>query len=140
MTEQACRTANDKRTIFIRRGCGLDQSDAVYTVMGGGMSPLFNDNDYVAVEFTDTLEPGAIGVFLAEGKQAVIRQYYPDGLRSFRPDLETMHLNAPASEYPIIGKVLGVVTEAMMLSPAEEARLLKSIKETKFEGEELSNG
>lgn len=128
MTVEECRTAKGTKNMFIRRGCGLDHGDVVFTITGSGMSPLYNDKDFVLVQYTDTLEPGAIGVFLVDGKQPAIRQYYPDGLRSFRPDLETIHLTAPVSEYPIIGKVLGVVTDAMRPSPGEETYLQKMLE------------
>lgn len=128
MTVKECRAKTGKRTVFYRQGCGLDGGDVAFTINGNGMSPLYNDKDEVIVEYTDTLEPGSIGVFLVDGKQPAIRQYYPDGLRSFRPDLETMHLTLPVSEYPIIGKVLGVVTEDMKPTPAEEA-ILREMKE-----------
>ena len=125
MTVEECRMAKSTKEIFIRRGCGLDHGDSAFTITGSGMSPVYNNGDTVMVQYSDTLEPGAIGIFLVDGKQPAIRQYYPDGLRSFRPDLETMHLNAPVSEYPIIGKVVGVITGAMRPSPAEEAMLQK---------------
>lgn len=129
MTVEECRTKKCAKNVFLRRGCGYEQGDVVFTITGSGMSPVYNDGDDVIVRFTDTLEPGAIGVFLVDGKQPAIRQYYPDGLRSFRPDLETMHLTAPVSEYPIIGQVLGVITDAMRASPAEEARLRELFKD-----------
>ena len=69
--------------VYLRKGAMLDQADAVFTITGNGMAPIIRDGDDVLVKYTDTLEPGAIGVFMIDGKP-FIRQYYPSGLRSFR--------------------------------------------------------
>ena len=54
--------------VYLRKGAMLDQADAVFTITGNGMAPIIRDGDDVLVKFTDTLEPGAIGVFMIDGK------------------------------------------------------------------------
>ena len=107
--------------VYLRKGAMLDQADAVFTITGNGMAPIIRDGDDVLVKYTDTLEPGAIGVFMIDGKP-FIRQYYPSGLRSFRPDLETVHLSENV-EYEIIGQFLTVITPEMRPTAREQAML-----------------
>ena len=90
--------------VYIRKGATLDQADAVFPVTGNGMSPIIRDGDEVLVKYTDSLEPGAIGIFMIDGNP-YIRQYYPTGLRSFRPDLEQVHLHDDV-KYEIVGQFL----------------------------------
>ena len=113
--------------VYLRKGAMLDQPDAVFTITGNGMAPIIRDGDDVLVKYTDTLEPGAIGVFMIEGKP-FIRQYYPSGLRSFRPDLETVHLSENV-EYEIIGQFLTVITPEMRPTAREQAILEKMEQE-----------
>lgn len=113
--------------VYLRKGAMLDQADAVFTITGNGMAPIIRDGDDVLVKYTDTLEPGAIGVFMIEGKP-FIRQYYPSGLRSFRPDLETVHLSENV-EYEIIGQFLTVITPEMRPTAREQAILEKMEQE-----------
>ena len=113
--------------VYLRKGAMLDQADAVFTITGDGMAPIIRDGDDVLVKYTDTLEPGAIGVFMIEGKP-FIRQYYPSGLRSFRPDLETVHLSENV-EYEIIGQFLTVITPEMRPTAREQAILEKMEQE-----------
>lgn len=113
--------------VYIRKGATLDKADAIFTIGGNGMSPLIKDGDEVLVKYTDTLEPGAIGLFKIDGKP-FIRQYYPSGLRSFRPDLEQVHLPEKV-DYEIIGLFLGVITPEMRPSEREKAILMKMEKE-----------
>ena len=52
--------------VYLRKGAMLDQADAVFTITGNGMAPIIRDGDDVLVKYTDTLEPGAIGVFMID--------------------------------------------------------------------------
>lgn len=113
--------------VYLRKGAMLDKADAVFTITGNGMAPIIRDGDDVLVKYTDTLEAGAIGVFMIDGKP-FIRQYYPTGLRSFRPDLETAHLSENV-EYEIIGQFLAVITPEMRPTAREQAMLEKMEKE-----------
>ena len=113
--------------VYLRKGAMLDQADAVFTITGNGMAPIIRDGDDVLVKYTDTLEPGAIGVFMIDGKP-FIRQYYPSGLRSFRPELETVHLPENV-EYDIIGQFLTVITPEMRPNAREQAMLEEMEKE-----------
>ena len=113
--------------VYIRKGATLDQADAVFPVTGNGMSPIIRDGDEVLVKYTDSLEPGAIGIFMIDGNP-YIRQYYPTGLRSFRPDLEQVHLPDDV-KYEIVGQFLCVLTPEMRPNEREEAMLKKMEEE-----------
>lgn len=113
--------------VYIRKGATLDQADAVFPITGNGMSPIIRDGDEVLVKYTDSLEPGAIGIFMIDGNPC-IRQYYPTGLRSFRPDLEQVHLPDDV-KYEIIGQFLCVLTPEMRPNEREEAMLKKMEEE-----------
>ena len=104
--------------INIRKSALPEPCDAVYRVAGNGMAPIIRDGDLILVAFEKHLEPGAIGVFLCNG-QIVIRQYYPDGLRSFRPELESVHLPKD-SEYVVVGRFVAVITEDMLADEHEK--------------------
>ena len=104
--------------INIRKSALPEPCDAVYRVAGNGMAPIIRDGDLILVAFEKHLEPGAIGVFLCNG-QIVIRQYYPEGLRSFRPELESVHLPED-SEYAVIGRFVAVITEDMLADEHEK--------------------
>ena len=105
--------------VYVRRGDTIDQADAIFTVTGNGMSPIIRDGDEVLIKYTDSLEPGAIGIFMIDGNPC-IRQYYPTGLRSFRPDLEQVHLPEDV-KYEIVGQFLCVLTPEMRPNAREEA-------------------
>lgn len=53
--------------VYVRRGDTIDQADAIFTVTGNGMSPIIRDGDEVLIKYTDSLEPGAIGIFMIDG-------------------------------------------------------------------------
>lgn len=129
--------------MYIRKGDTLDQADAVFTVSGNGMAPIIRDGDDVLVKYTDSLEPGAIGIFMINGNPCV-RQYYPTGLRSFRPDLEMVHLPENV-KYEIVGQFLGVVTSEMRPNEKELAMLIKmeeerSVQKGYADGKEVADG
>lgn len=113
--------------VYVRKGAILDQADAVFTIAGNGMSPLIKDGDDVLVKFTDKLEPGAIGLFRIDG-YPYIRQYYPTGLRSFRPDQESVHLPDDV-EYEIIGEFISVLMPEMCPNAREQVILERIDKE-----------
>lgn len=115
------------KKVYIRRGATLDQADEVFKITGSGMAPIIKDGDEILVKHTDQLEPGAIGLFLIDGR-LFIRQYYPSGLRSFRPDQELVHLPENV-EYEIIGQFLAVITPEMRPDAREQAMLEKMEKE-----------
>lgn len=119
------------QSIYIRKGATLDQADVVFTITGNGMAPMIKDGDEVLVKYTDTLEPGAIGLFRIDGRP-FIRQYYPSGLRSFRPDQELVHLPENV-DYEIIGQFLAVVTPEMRPNEREQA-MLERIEREKAQG------
>ena len=98
--------------IHIRKNALPEPCDAVYCVSGNGMAPIIRDGDLILVAFDKHLEPGTIGVFLCNG-QIILRQYYPEGLRAFRPDLESVHL-PDDSEYVVVGRFVAVITEDML--------------------------
>ena len=104
--------------INIRKSALPEPCDAVYRVAGNGMAPIIRDGDLILVAFDKQLEPGAIGAFLCNG-QIILRQYYPEGLRAFRPDLEAVHLPED-SEYVVVGRFIAVVTQDMLADNHEK--------------------
>ena len=115
------------QSVYIRKGATLDQADVVFKITGNGMAPIIKDGDEVLVKYTDKLEPGAIGMFKIDGRP-YIRQFYPSGLRSFRPDQEKVHLPEKV-DYEIIGQFLGVITPEMRPNAREQAMLERMEKE-----------
>lgn len=122
LTMQDIRHGNKENChqMYVRKSKLTDHTDAVFTVYGNGMSPIIRDGDMVAIAFEDTLEPGAIGMFLVDG-QIVLRQYYPDGLRAFRPELSSVNISCKEG-YQIVGRFITVITEDML--PNEEERAI----------------
>ena len=114
----SARHNTGNKLINIRKSALPEPCDAVYRVAGNGMAPIIRDGDLILVAFEKHLEPGAIGVFLCNG-QIVIRQYYPEGLRSFRPELESVHLPKD-SEYIVVGRFVAVITEDMLADDHEK--------------------
>ena len=106
------RHTTGNELINIRKSALPEPCDAVYRVAGNGMAPIIRDGDLILVAFDKQLEPGAIGAFLCNG-QIILRQYYPEGLRAFRPDLESVHL-PDDSEYVVVGRFVAVITEDML--------------------------
>lgn len=121
MTSQGTLSARHNtgnELIHIRKSALPEPCDAVYRVAGNGMAPIIRDGDLILVAFEKQLEPGAIGAFLCNG-QIVLRQYYPEGLRSFRPELESVHLPKD-SEYVVVGRFVAVITEDMLADDHEK--------------------
>ncbi len=80
-------------------------------VDGDGMWPVYKAGDQVLIQTTDTLEPGEIGVF-RDGKRYFFRQYYPEGLRAFRPDRSNYAIDE-RKRYRVFARVLCAVTPEM---------------------------
>ena len=121
MTSQGTLSARHNtgnELIHIRKSALPEPCDAVYRVAGNGMAPIIRDGDLILVAFEKQLEPGASGAFLCKG-QIVLRQYYPEGLRSFRPELESVHLPKD-SEYVVVGRFVAVITEDMLADDHEK--------------------
>ena len=108
----SARHDTGNKLINIRKSALPEPCDAVYRVAGNGMAPIIRDGDLILVAFEKHLEPGAIGAFLCNG-QIILRQYYPEGLRAFRPDLESVHL-PEETEYVVVGRFVAVITEDML--------------------------
>ena len=104
--DRAYKATDNVRVLEVRP---TDHADAALIVNGDGMAPLYRDGDIVAIAFSDTLEPGDIGVFLV-GNDVILRQYYPYSLRAFRPDLTSVRVSC-SEGYKIIGRCVGVVAE-----------------------------
>lgn len=121
------------RTVRLRKSSIMEKADGIVPIRGHGMSPMFRNGDEVFIQFTDNLEPGETGIFKYNGI-IVIRQYYPEGLCSLRPSLETVHVD-PDGHYEIIARVLGVVTDDM--KPTEEEEKLLDTEKPLHEETEL---
>ena len=114
----SARHDTGNKLINIRKSALPEPCDSVYRVAGNGMAPIIRDGDLILVAFEKHLEPGAIGAFLCNG-QIILRQYYPEGLRAFRPDLEAVHLPED-SEFAVIGRFVAVITQDMLADDHEK--------------------
>ena len=114
----SARHNTGNKLINIRKSALPEPCDAVYRVAGNGMAPIIRDGDLILVAFDKQLEPGAIGAFLCNG-QIILRQYYPEGLRAFRPDLESVHLPED-SEFAVIGRFVAMITQDMLADDHEK--------------------
>ncbi len=73
------------------------------------MEPTFADGDLVLVQHTETLRPGEIGVFIADG-EGYIKEYRKDGLYSHNADYAPMFFRE-GNDVRCIGRVLGRVDD-----------------------------
>jgi len=81
-------------------------TDFVIPISGDSMEPEYHDGDRIFIHKTDSLEPGEIGVFSADG-QVCIKKYTQEGLVPLNPKYEIMK----PEEFFIIGKVVGKYEE-----------------------------
>ena len=91
--------------IFLLRDEMTDRADEVIRVNGRSMEPTFQDGDRLLVQHADSLRPGEIGVFVAEGV-GYVKEYRPDGLYSHNPSFLPLRFSE-FSDVRCVGRVLG---------------------------------
>ena len=84
-------------------------TDSIVHVNGRSMEPTFKDGSYVYVEMGAAVQPGQIGIFVANG-EAFIKEYQPDGLHSHNPRYKTI-FTGESVDVRCCGRVTGAVAE-----------------------------
>ena len=83
------------------------RADEIITVTGNSMEPTFHDGDDLFIEHTESIKPGEIGIFIANG-EGFVKEYQPDGLHSHNPDYPVLRFSE-GDDVRCVGRVLGVV-------------------------------
>ncbi len=111
----------DKEYVFLRTSRSVCRADTIITVSGDSMLPTFHDGDDLLVEFTETLSPGEIGIFVVAG-EGYVKEYQTDGLHSHNTKYRTIR-PAMDDNFRCVGRVLDVVTPDMLPTDRELAIL-----------------
>lgn len=88
--------------VYIHTGT---RADEIITITGDSMEPTFHNGDEVLVAHCETLRPGEIGIFVADG-DGYIKEYQGSELRSHNPAYAPMPL-ADFDSVRCIGRVVG---------------------------------
>lgn len=107
----------EREPVFLHNSRSVCRADLIITVSGDSMNPTFHDGDDLLVEYTESLQPGEIGIFVVAG-DGFVKEYQPDGLHSHNPKYKTIH-PAPDDNFRCVGRVLDVVTQDMLANPRE---------------------
>ena len=83
----------------------LKKAKFCLSVYGDSMEPRFSDGDIVAVEKTESLQPGEIGIFTVNG-DAYMKVFRTDRLLSLNPKYEDI-IFGEGDAVKILGRVLG---------------------------------
>lgn len=86
----------------------VNQADEIVAISGDSMEPTYHNGDSVLIEYTTSLRPGEIGVFVARG-EGYIKEYRPDGLYSHNKDYPTLYF-ADDDNVRCVGRVLSVLS------------------------------
>ena len=97
--------------LFVRRTETAEKADVIITVTGDSMEPTYSDGDDLLVEYTETLRPGEIGIFVVAG-EGTVKEYRQDGLHPHNPAHRVIHPNED-DNMRCIGRVLGKVSGEM---------------------------
>ena len=108
--------------LFVRRTENAEKADVVITVTGDSMEPTYSDGDDLLVEYTETLYPGEIGIFVVAG-EGTVKEYRQDGLHPHNAAYNVIHPNED-DNMRCIGRVLGKVGSEMRASK-EELKVLE---------------
>jgi len=119
----------EKEYVFLRNSRNVCRADTIITVSGDSMLPTFHDGDDLLVEYTETLAPGEIGIFVVAG-EGFVKEYQPDGLHSHNKKYKTIH-PAQDDNFRCIGRVLDVITPDMLPTERELAVLGEIYSENK---------
>ena len=98
-------------TLFVPDCPETREADAVVTVSGHSMEPLYADGDDLLIRYTGELRPGEIGIFTVDG-EGTVKEYRPDGLYPRNPAYPVIPA-ASSADMRCVGRVLGVVTRSM---------------------------
>jgi len=102
---------------YIRVSREACRADEIITVSGDSMEPTFRNGDDLFVEYTPSLDPGEIGVFVA-ASEGYVKEFQTDGLHSHNPEYPVMKFKED-DNVRCVGRVLGVVGKDQYATPLE---------------------
>ena len=120
-------TTYEKEYMFLHATPAAKECDEIITACGDSMEPYIHNGDDLLVEHTNELEPGEVGIFVADG-EGLVKQYQKDGLYSFNRKYPPRRFYDD-DNVRCIGRVLGVVSDDMRATEEESAMLEKLYSE-----------
>ena len=120
-------TTYEKEYMFLHATPAAKECDEIITACGDSMEPYIHNGDDLLVEHTSELEPGEVGIFVADG-EGLVKQYQTDGLYSFNRKYPPRRF-FDDDNVRCVGRVLGVVTDDMRATEEESAILEKLYSE-----------
>ena len=112
----------EREYMFVRRTENAEKADVVITVTGDSMEPTYSDGDDLLVEYTETLYPGEIGIFIVAG-EGTVKEFRQDGLHPHNAEYKIIHPTED-DNMRCIGRVLGKV-QSEMRADKEELKVLE---------------
>lgn len=95
------------RYVYLHDSPLVNQADEIVTISGDSMEPTYHNGDSVLIEYTASLRPGEIGVFIARG-EGYIKEYRPDGLYSHNKAYSVLRFSED-DNVRCVGRVLSVL-------------------------------
>ena len=117
--------------VYVRSDRNACRADEIITVTGNSMEPTFHDGDDLFIEHTESIEPGEIGIFIANG-DGFVKEYQPDGLHSHNPEYPVLRFSE-GDDVRCVGRVLGIVEPEQYATDAE-LEMLEEIRREKKSG------
>ena len=107
------------------------RADEIITVTVTSMEPTYHDGDDLFSEHTEYIEPGEIGIFIANG-DGFVKEYQPDGLHSHNPEYPVLRFSE-GDDVRCVGRVLGAV-DPEQYAPDAELEMLEELRREKNNG------
>lgn len=117
--------------VYVRSDRNSCRADEIITVTGNSMEPTFHDGDDLFIEHTESIEPGEIGIFIANG-DGFVKEYQHDGLHSHNPEYPVLRFSE-GDDVRCVGRVLGIVDPEQYATGAE-LDMLEEIRREKKNG------
>jgi phage repressor protein C with HTH and peptisase S24 domain len=95
--------------VYVRISREACRADEIITVSGDSMEPTYHNGDDLFVEYTEELNPGEIGIFVASG-EGYVKEYQSDGLYSHNRKYPVLRFHED-DNIRCVGRVLGVVSK-----------------------------
>lgn len=119
------------RYVYVRSDRNACRADEIITVTGDSMEPTFHDGDDLFIEHCESIEPGEIGIFIANG-DGFVKEYQPDGLHSHNPKYPVLRFTE-GDDVRCVGRVLGAV-DPEQYATATELEMLEAMRREKKSG------
>ena len=113
---------------YVRTNRNACLADEIVTVSGDSMEPTFHDGDDLLIEFSEELDYGEIGIFVADGV-GYVKEYQEDGLHSHNPKYSVLRFTDD-DNVRCIGRVLGTIAPEEYASKLELV-VLEDIRQEK---------